>query len=272
MRQLKTLHIQKLINLPSQLSAELIPIERIDKTFTKDERQILNYTKVSISNRPIAHLNQSEIIELARRVRREVLKRLGLRVGSEMEEAEIIKGICDQISKFDFLNAGEIILAIDKALDGKFLKEGQNQVYFTLSNLAIWIDKYIQEFRNPVLKRHSRLLQDLDVPSQPPPLEVIKADQIKIVNEHVSIRKSGGELCSWGLSNLFDILVSTNIYHPTDSDWEEAKQKAEIKRRVIGDANKLIFAKNLLYRKFIDKMVLNCMVLSENGEIVKENI
>lgn len=270
MRQLKTTHIQKLINHPTPSSFEAIPVDRLKKTLTKEERQLLSYTKISASNRPIAHLNDNEIIELSRRVRREVLKRLGLRVGNEYEEAEIIRGIFDQIKKYYFLNLGEIIFAIDKALDGKFLRDGQNQVFFTLSNLAIWLDKYVQEMRKPVLQKHSRLLQDLDVPSQPPPLEVIKADQIKIVNEHIGIRKSGGELCSWGLSNLFDILVSTNIYHPTDFDWDEAKQKAEIKRRVIGEGNKLIFVKNLLYQNFIDKMAHNGMFLAENGEIVKE--
>lgn len=238
---------------------------------TEKEHQIAKATRVTPQNPRIGQTTQQQREVVARRIRKESLGRLGHNAKLEQEETEVLRYIVTTILKYPTLTVAEIIHAVDRGLDGEFLREGQ-VLFFSIANLSLWLKAYIAETKAPVMKKLARLQQDDKTEGPGPSYAERKALAIKVINMYLDMRKANPEhRVEWGCSSIFDDLSRLDLY--THSDDEKAEAINEIRRlRPNIDPETLVTEmKKRLYNSFIDSLLMFQNRLGADGRPVQDD-
>lgn len=239
---------------------------------SKEELKIFRVSKANVNNPKIDSLPYREVEAIAKRIRKESLGRLGHSAKTEQAETEVLRYIVQAIRKFPNLTVSEVIFAVDRGLDGEYLREGE-VLFFSASNLVKWIRGYMAETKTPVMKKAARLNQDQqeEPEERTPTVEEERKMAIEVINMYLDMRKSNPEhRVTWGTCSLFNDLSRLGIYCHTEAEREKAKRKIREKRPGIRGENLEKEMRNYLYNSFIDSLLAFSMRLDSKGEVVPD--
>lgn len=250
-------------------SIEISPMNLVEK-LTGVENQIVANAQSSERNPRIKEMHWESVLLLCRRIRKLVFVKLGLNPLSESDEDLIVQEMVKVINKHSGLTKNEILSAADKGLDGDYLKEGQNSVFFSVSNFALWIKAYIEETKKPVMKKHAQYVAQLPESRIELTEEEQKCNAIELVNMYLDERKRDENHRVSGAAVLFRRLEYFGI----------AKLNLEEKTAIYQRAKKVLpsgtpeqwqdLARNIAYNQFIENLLDFGLKLNEDGNTVED--
>lgn len=262
---LTTLAVQT-IQEASLAVSPLLPVEKL----TTIENQIVTNAESSEKNPRIREMHWESVLFLCRRIRKLVFVKLGLNPLSQSDEDLIITEMVKVINKHSWLTKNEILSATDKGLDGDYLKEGQNSVFFSVSNFALWIKAYIEDTKKPVMKKHAQYIAQLPESKTEPTEEEQRKNAIDLVNMYLDERKKNEAHRVAGGAILFRRLEYFGI----------AKLNLEEKTSIFQQAKKVLpngtaemwkdLARNIAYNQFIGNLIDFGLRLDENGNTIED--
>ncbi len=235
------------------------------------EQAIVRATQTSPQNPRIVHMGQAQLGQLATRTRQAISLRLGQHAKVEATEEQVLRYMVQTFQKFPSLTLNEIIYAIDRALDGDYLKEGQTFVYFSISNLALWLKAYIGETKSPAMQKLARLQQDEKTEASTPSEAEQKTLAIKVVNQYLDARKADKEhRVMYRVSPLYDDLARFGIYEASEEEKREVIQEIRKWRPNIEREVLIREAKGKIYNSFIDSLLLFQTRLGADGKPIHD--
>lgn len=253
-----------------QRASEIVPYS-LEK-LTPSEMAVVKASVPNECSPRVSELDALQLVKFSSAIRKNINLRLGLKIekGQEEDEEDIIAGISFAIQKHRNLTTKEIERAVDKALDGDFLSDGQTFVYFNLANFSLWIKAYINT-KLPVIKKHAQLLHQL--PQAPIPKmseeEIIKS-RCEIANMYLDSRKANPLYKIPGGATLYDGLDELGIIKLSLDRKKELYRNAKLLNPAANDEVWKIEAKELAYNQFINDMLQNGFRLDEVGELVAD--
>lgn len=262
---LTTLAVQT-IQEASLAVSPLLPVEKL----TTIENQIVTNAESSEKNPRIREMHWESVLFLCRRIRKLVFIKLGLNPLSQSDEDLIITEMVKVINKHSGLTKNEILSATDKGLDGDYLKEGQNSVFFSVSNFALWIKAYIEDTKKPVMKKHAQFMAQLPEARVELTEEEHLKSAIETLNMYLDTRKKDAAHRVSGAAVLFRRLEYFGI---TKLNLEEKTSIYQRAMKVLpgGTPDQLQdLARNIAYNQFIDNLIEFGLRLDENGNTIED--
>ena len=147
-----------------------VPVE-VEKKLQPLDRKIVSLARPDKSYNPkMSEQSAGQWKELIDNILLKAQVKLSLKPKTKEENTLLMACINEDLgTKFGPLTRLEVYAALDAGLDGKFLKEGESNVFFNPSNLVQWIKAWIAEVKQPVMSRVNALkveTHELVVPSE----------------------------------------------------------------------------------------------------------
>ena len=229
------------------LHSELMPTEKI----IYHNSQL---AKVNTFNNAGKVVLVNKIIEMAS---------LMLRTNSGDKDIEDLqKQLLIHLDRFKFLSGDEILFFTNKGLSGDYL-EGNQFVFFNVSNWLQWGKKFIDNEKAEVMKKialSAKVEESKPIPTD----KEMKAEAIRIANNYILKTKEKSDLglvyeFIGGLNYLYDVVDSFGFILFTP----------ERKQKIYNDCNQDVnLAKSEAYKLWITEMAEAGLSLDENGEMV----
>lgn len=265
---MQTIHISQAIPGALQKSEVLAP--EVLVKLLPSEVAIVTASIPTEKNVRVESMDADALVTFAQQIRREIVLRLGLKIQSEEDEAEIVTGLSKAIFKHKLLTRREIQIAVDKALDGDFLKENDGFVHFTLTNFSLWIKTYIQETKSPVMKKHAQLKHQEEKPKPAPAPYQQFQGAIDIINMYLDLRKTDPEHRAMAAAPLYVEAVEFGIIVPDREEkrqiWNDVLQAYPKK----GNSFHVDMARNIAYNRYIDSLLEYGYRLGADGKVIED--
>lgn len=173
----------ELIQIPSSGSSidkYLQPI-LADSKLTKSEVIIYNAS----TKQKIMYLSEEEKARIANTIISMAKVRLSLKDRAKHEDAVESQMIFSDLNKFDFLTEDEVLLALENGLNGSYLKDFENNVFWNPSNFVLWVKRYCLE-KNDVMRKVTNA-KPADYIRHTPKDEEIKQQGILCANDYADL-------------------------------------------------------------------------------------
>lgn len=220
----------------------------------------------------IGEMGPDELVSFAQQLRKDVVLRLGLNINnsSAEEEFKIIAEIGKTIWKYKGMTKKEIQNAVDRALDGEYLASGQTTVFFSITNLSIWIKIYLNAVRAPVMKKYLQFKYQVEEENRPE-LNRDEAFEMRVrtVNGFLEQRKIKPSHRIFGRS-LFDGLEESGITFLNEEDRNEYLKIARVENPKGSPDIWEITIRAIAYNNFISDLLDFGLRLGPDGKPVED--
>jgi hypothetical protein len=193
----------------------------------KVEQEIYNASKGEL----IKNLEDDSVLNLASKVMSLAKFKLGTKdVNASEEQAQILM-LVDDIKEMQVLTQAEILNGLKKGLNGEYLNQGENVVFFSSSNFVRWIKKYQQD-KNEVMRKITMAKKEEPVKPVPSDSELKKMaiNQINFYADKLKEAKDNDKKFNWiagGLHELYKMLIRFDIQTISKEEMLEIWRKTE---------------------------------------------
>jgi hypothetical protein len=263
-----TQQIRQVIPDAIQRASEITPYH-VEK-LSPSELAMVKLSIPSDKNPKICDMDAINMAVFAGKIRKDIVLRLGLNITKEEDEAEVkfVSEIAKHIVKHKNLTKNEIICAVDKALDGDFLIEGQTFVHFTLANFSLWIKAYIKT-KAPVMSKHLQLIHQV----KEPVIELSDEERVKlacgVANMYARDRRADPSHRVAGGAVLWQNIEDLRIFTMQQEDRVALVKLFKGLYPEATESEIVIHCQNAAYNMLIADLVEMDMMLDDEGKAVK---
>lgn len=201
-----------------------VPFEKIIESgqFASFDEQVIRACEAGPGNLRIYQLDYNGLRDFGK----SIIKVANVKLSSKLKEPGPYKDMLDQIctdlkKKFATYTVAEILFAVDAGLDGDFRSSEDSMVYFSPSNLIIWIRKWVELVKTPVMKKVSNVYTSVGPGTE---MKALPVDMKTKLNSSFEILYYALQKVSAGAAFVDGGNHLWNLLRITDMDFKELGQ------------------------------------------------
>lgn len=191
------------------------------------EQNVFLATIVSDENKRIGELSDVALVFQAGKIWKKATLRLGLREKDPEELTPIQKELANDLRKFGGLTVNEVFLALERGLDGEYVKkEGDEVRHFAPAFFVNWVKAYIETTKRPVMQKIAQIAhQEVKGALPPSEYESMVFKYHLLVKACIDTFESGEPYQDYG-GVLYNFLLILELIVALEENGPEMKEAA----------------------------------------------